>query len=41
MCCWGGMEEINWLDRAKDEVVIHRVKEDTNILHAIKRRKTK
>jgi hypothetical protein len=34
------LEELNWLDRVKDEVVIHRVKEDTNILHAIKRRKT-
>jgi len=32
--------EINWLDRVKDAVVIHRVKEDTNILHAIKRKKT-
>ena len=40
MCCWRGMEEINWLDRVKDAVVIHRVKEDTNILHAIKRKKT-
>lgn len=35
MCCWRGVE-INWLDRVKDAVVIHRVKEDTNILHAIK-----
>ena len=38
--CWRGMEEINWLDRVKEKVVIHRIKEDTNILHAIKRRKT-
>lgn len=40
MCCCRGMGEINWLDRVKDKVVIHRANEDIYILHSIKRRKT-
>jgi len=30
---------ISWTDRVKNEEVLHRVKEERNILHAIKRRK--
>jgi hypothetical protein len=31
--------EISWTDRVRNEEVLHRVKEDRNILHTIKRRK--
>jgi hypothetical protein len=37
--CWRRMEKISWTDRVRNEEVLHRVKEDRNILHAIKRRK--
>ena len=33
------MEKIIWTDHVKNEEVLHRVKEERNILHAIKRRK--
>ena len=33
------MEKIRCTDRVKNEEVIHRVKEERNILHKIKRRK--
>jgi hypothetical protein len=33
------MEKITWTDRVKNEEVLPRVKEERNILHAIKRRK--
>jgi hypothetical protein len=33
------MEKISWTDRVRNEEVLHRVKEERNILHAIKRRK--
>jgi len=32
------MEKISWSDRVRNEV-LHRVKEEKNILHAVKRRK--
>jgi hypothetical protein len=32
------MEKISWIDRVKNEV-LHRVKEERNILRALKRRK--
>jgi hypothetical protein len=32
------MEKCSWPDRVKREEVLQRVKEDRNILHAIKRR---
>jgi hypothetical protein len=32
------MDKIRWIDRVRNEV-LHRVKEDSNILHTIKRRK--
>jgi hypothetical protein len=33
------MEKISWTDRVRQEDVLHRVKEDRNILHTVKRRK--
>jgi hypothetical protein len=33
------MEKISWTDRVRNEEVLHRVKEERNILHATKRRK--
>jgi hypothetical protein len=33
------MEKISSTDRGKNEEVLHRVKEDRNIIHTIKRRK--
>jgi hypothetical protein len=33
------MEKISWTDRVINEEVLHRVKEERNILHTIKRRK--
>jgi hypothetical protein len=39
MCCWRRMEMISWTDRVRNEEVLHRVKEERNILHTIKRRK--
>jgi hypothetical protein len=40
MCYWRRMENISWTDGAKNEEVSHRVKEERNILHTAKRRKT-
>jgi hypothetical protein len=39
MSCWRRMEKISWTDRVRNEEVLHRVKEERNILHTIKRRK--
>jgi hypothetical protein len=33
------MEKISWTDRVRNEEVLHRVKEERNILHTVKRRK--
>ena len=33
------MEKISWTDRVRNEEVLHRVKEERNNLHTIKRRK--
>jgi hypothetical protein len=33
------MEKISWTDRVRNEEVLHRVKEERNILHTIQRRK--
>jgi hypothetical protein len=33
------MEKISWTDRVRNVEVLHRVKEERNIVHAIKRRK--
>jgi hypothetical protein len=32
------MEKISWTDRVRNEEVLHRVKEERNIVHTIKRR---
>jgi hypothetical protein len=39
MWCWRRMEKISWTDRVRNEAVLHRVKEERNIVHTIKRRK--
>jgi hypothetical protein len=39
MWCWRRMEKIIWTDRVRNEEVLHRVKEERNIIHIIKRRK--
>jgi hypothetical protein len=33
------MEKISWTDRVRNEEVLHRVTEERNIVHTIKRRK--
>jgi hypothetical protein len=33
------MEKISWTDHVRNEEVLHRVQEERNILHTIKRRK--
>jgi hypothetical protein len=33
MGCWRRMEKIIWTDRVRNEEVLHRVKEEMNILH--------
>jgi hypothetical protein len=38
MWCWRRME-ISWTDRVRNEEVLHRVNEERNIVHTIKRRK--
>jgi hypothetical protein len=32
------MEKVSWNDRVRNKEVLHRVKEERNILHTIKRR---
>jgi hypothetical protein len=39
MWCWRRMEKNIWTDRVRNEEVLHRVKEERNIVHTIKRRK--
>jgi hypothetical protein len=39
MWCWKIMEKISWTDRVRNEEVLHRIKEERNILHTIKWRK--
>jgi hypothetical protein len=39
MWCWRRMESISWTDRVKNEDVLHRVKEERNILYTVKSRK--
>jgi hypothetical protein len=40
MWCWRRMEKISWTDHVRNEEVLHRVKEERNIIPTIKRRKT-
>jgi hypothetical protein len=39
MWCWRRMEKISWTDRVRNEEVLHRVKEERNILHTYKKRR--
>ena len=39
LLCWRKME-ISWTDRVRNEEVMHRGKEDSNILYTIKRRES-
>jgi hypothetical protein len=39
MWCWRRKEKISWTDRVNNEAVLHRVKEERNILDTIRRRK--
>jgi hypothetical protein len=39
LCRWRRIEKISWTDRVNNEAVLHRVKEEMNILHTIRRRK--
>jgi hypothetical protein len=39
MWCWRKMEKISWTDRVRNEELLHRVKEERNIVHTIERRK--
>ena len=39
MWCWRRMEKISWNDHVRNEEVLHRVKEQRNILHEISKRK--
>jgi hypothetical protein len=41
MWCWRRMEKISWTDRVRNEEVLHRVKEERNIVDTVKRRKAK
>jgi hypothetical protein len=39
MWFWRRMEKISWTDQVRNEEVLHRVTEERNIIHTIKRRK--
>jgi hypothetical protein len=39
MWCWRRTEKISWMNCVNNEAVLHRVKEERNILHTIRRRK--
>ena len=39
MWCWGRMEKISWTDRANNEEVLRRIRDERYIIHTIKRRK--
>jgi hypothetical protein len=40
MWCWRRMGKIGWTDRVRNGKLLHRVKEERNIVQTIKRRKT-
>ena len=40
MWCWRRMEKISWTDRVRNEELLLRVKEQRNILHEIRKRKS-
>jgi len=37
--CWRKMKKTSFTDNEKNKEILHRVKEDKNILHTIKRKK--
>jgi hypothetical protein len=37
--CSRRMEKLSWTDRVRNEEVLHRVKEERNIVHTVKKRK--
>jgi hypothetical protein len=39
MWCWRRTEKISWTDRVRNEEVLHRIKQERNILDTVKRRK--
>ena len=39
MWCWRRMEKVSWTDHVRNEEVLLRVKEQSNILHEISKRK--
>ena len=39
MWCWRRMEKVSWTDHVRNEEVLHRVNEQRNILHEIRKRK--
>jgi hypothetical protein len=39
MWCWRMMEKISWTDRVRNEEMLHKVKEERNILHRVERGK--
>jgi hypothetical protein len=39
MWCWRKMKKISWSDHVRNEEVLHRVKEERNVLHITKTRK--
>jgi hypothetical protein len=39
MRCWRRLEKISWTDRVKNEEVLHREKEERNIVHTVNIRK--
>jgi hypothetical protein len=41
MWCWRRMEKISWTDCVRYKEVLHRVKEERNILHTVKSKKAK
>jgi len=36
MWCWRKMEKISWTDHVRNEALLHRVKEERNILYTMK-----
>jgi hypothetical protein len=37
MWCWRRLEKISWTDRVRNEEVLHRVEEERNIVHTMKK----
>ena len=36
MLCWRRMEKIIWTDHVRNDEILQRVKEETNIIHTVK-----